>query len=463
MVQNVVLNALGVSFVVLDAAGVIIEVSDTWTSFGQANGADSHATGLGANYFDVCRRAISTSPDAQHVLHGILSVHNGSEPSFQFPYRCDSDTEQRLFILVAVPHPSIPGGVVIVHKNETTLEGTDLRLSELLESVDAILWRAEVPEFKTTFASQQVEKILGFPASEWTADPGLWRRQVHSEDRDRVMEYTASETRAARRHAFEYRIIDAQGHTKWLRNHVNPIVKDGHVREVAGISIDVTRFRQAIEDRDRLAIRLLRSQEDERSAIARELHDDIGQSIALLAIRLQALEQVLPPASESATLLRESHRLIGQISRDVQRISHALHSSFLDLLGLSKAVAQHCREYAAHSNLQVDSDIAEIPRTLNKDVSISLYRVLQESLRNVSKHSNARQVSVRLVAEGDQVRLHISDDGNGFDPNGNSSLNGLGLASMSERIRLVHGTFMVVSSPGKGTEVTATVPFGTGS
>src|SRR3954465_8579994 len=127
MIQNSILNGLGVSYVALDATGSIVEVSDTWKGFGEANGADSAATGIGANYLDVCRRSIPTSPDAQPVLNGILSVMNGSEPCFQYAYRCDSKTESRSFILLAVPHPSIPGGAVIGHQNETTMEGTDLR------------------------------------------------------------------------------------------------------------------------------------------------------------------------------------------------------------------------------------------------------------------------------------------------------------------------------------------------
>ena len=143
----------------------------------------------------------------------------------------------------------------------------------------------------------------------------------------------------------------------------------------------------------------------------------------------------------------------------MQRISHGLHSASLELLGLAAAAATHCGEYALHSRAEVQYNIGEIPRDLDRDIAVCMFRVLQEGLRNVAKHSNAAHVRVELSLESNQIELTISDDGVGFDPEAESAGPGLGLASMSERVRLLNRQLAVTSSFGRGTQVTARVPY----
>jgi PAS domain S-box-containing protein len=455
---NAIVDSLDVNLAMIDEKGIILEVNDAWRRFARENGGNARPTGVGANYVDLCRRLISTCSDAQNVLDGLVSVMTGRAMRFRYPYRCDSPCRQRWFVMTVVPHPAIRGGAIICHQDDSEARRIEVRYGELLDSVRAIVWRAEAPSFHTTFASKQAEDILGFPAESWTRDQEFWQKQVHPEDRDWVLQYTSQETAARRKHSFEYRIFDARGRIVWLRNIVNVIVV-GEVIELVGISIDVSERKRAEEERDLLQTRLFRSLEEERSLIARELHDDIGQSLALLNYKLQLLKQEGTADSVKAVRVRELQALTTRIANDVQRVSHGLHSVSLDLLGLAAAAEQHCREWALHSRAEVQLDIKEIPRKLDRDIALCIFRVLQECMRNASKHSHASRVMISLSMQSNQIELQISDNGVGFDPGRETARHGLGLASIRERIRLVHGRFLISSSPGKGTQVTATAPF----
>jgi PAS domain S-box-containing protein len=454
-----VLASVDVSFAALDQNGVVVEVSDSWIHFAQEDVETCGPITVGVNYLEVCRRAASSDSNAQRVFDGILAVMNGAALRFTHEFQCNmADNSQHWFTMTVAPHPNIRGGAIIVNRNDSQIKSTERFYNALLDSVRAIVWRAEPFTFRVTFVSKQIEEILGFPADNWTNDPEFWVKHLHPEDRDWVLQYSSNEVAARRNHSFAYRIFDAHGRTLWLRDIVNVVVENGNVKELDGVSVDVTVRKQAEVDRDLLAVRLLRSQEEERSAIARELHDDIGQSMALMDYKLMNLKNSLDPGSDQARLAEEAIAFKSQIATDVHRISHGLHSSLLELLGLTSAVAQHCREYAETSPAQVDVDVAVIPRNLSKDVTTSIYRVLQECLRNITKHSKAEHVTVRLSLESNQIQLQVCDNGIGFDPQNEQVRQGLGLFSMMERIRLVNGKLTVTASPGSGTQVTATVP-----
>jgi signal transduction histidine kinase len=148
-----------------------------------------------------------------------------------------------------------------------------------------------------------------------------------------------------------------------------------------------------------------------------------------------------------------------EISADIQHLSHQLHSSKLQHLGLAAAMRGLCREFSKQHKIEVDCAVQDLPRPLSADAALCLFRVAQEALHNIAKHSGARKVRVELGAEADQVRLKVSDDGVGFDLQGEKSHSGLGLVSMSERMRLVSGELATWSRPTFGTQVTAPAPF----
>jgi len=447
------------SVAVLDQDGVVIDVNERWTQFAAENGGAGLAE-IGANYLDVCRRAAPSSPDAQIVLDGMLAVSRGEIPRFQHSYRCDSPTEPRWFTMTVVPLSPDPG-LIVAHQDNTETHQAAESFSRLLHSVRAIIWRAEVPGFRTTFASQQTAEILGFPAEAWTRQPDLWQRHIHPDDRGWVTAFSSKAVQECRHHAFEYRMLTADGRTVWLRNIVNVIAQNGVATEALGVSIDITDRKRAEESRDEFARALADAQDNERAFIARELHDDLGQSIAMLALKLSALDERQHDAPERRQELGAVAELADNIAVDLRRISHGLHPSSLDLLGLGPAIRQLCADFSDRQSTAVTCEVQDVPRDLDRAVAICLYRVTQECLRNVLKHSRAAHARVQLSSAGSEIRLQIADDGLGFDREAAPRTGGLGLASMEERLRLVGGQFAITSAPGNGTQVDASVPCST--
>jgi signal transduction histidine kinase len=203
--------------------------------------------------------------------------------------------------------------------------------------------------------------------------------------------------------------------------------------------------------------RLIRAQELERSRIGRELHDDLNQQVALLAFGLTQLSKRLPTqkmGNEVRRLLAETERL----SEDVHRLSHELHSSVLDHLGLAAAARTLCQEVSRQQNVTVRFTEEHFPAELPPEVSLCLFRILQEALNNTCKHSHGSFAQVTLIGTPEGVHLKVQDDGIGFDPVDKCNRCGLGLLSMSERLCLVGGNLVIDSAPSQGTTVCAWVP-----
>jgi PAS domain S-box-containing protein len=455
---NTALAALEVNVALLDKDGVIVDVNDLWRRFAEENGGSTESTGVGVNYLEVCRRSSGSCPEATYVVDGIRSVMAGQRARFVHEYRCDSWNDQRWFTMRVVPADFLESGAIVMHQNETETNRAETRYGELLDSVRAILWRAK-PTFRTTYISKQSEEILGYPAEAWIENPDLWKERIHPDDRDWVYEHSAHAIGEGRKHAFDYRMMASDGRTVWLRNLVTVVVERGQPRELMGVSVDITERKLAEEAQRDLPQRLLRAQEDERASIARELHDGVGQTLAILAITLSRLEKDCAPDPGKFALARESHLLALKVAEDTRRLSHGLHPSSLALLGLSAAVRQKCNEFAASTNAAVYQDIGEVPNNLPKDMVTSVFRVLQECLHNIAKHSKARNIEVKLWAEPGEIRLLVDDDGVGFEPEKARAAHGLGLASMHERVRLVRGSLQLRSTPGEGTQVDVRVPF----
>ncbi|MGB7731757.1 MAG: PAS domain S-box protein [Candidatus Acidiferrum sp.] len=223
--------------------------------------------------------------------------------------------------------------------------------------------------------------------------------------------------------------------------------------------VDLTDRKIAQEELAKVGGRLIEAQEEERSRIARELHDDIGQQIALLAIELAELGGM--PLESCAGIRKHINKLqkhVSELCKDVEAISHELHSSKLELLGLKAAVRSLCKEFANYHKVKVDFHEKDLPKLLPKDIAICLFRVAQEALRNGVKHSQADRFQVQLSGRCGSVCLSVRDAGVGFDPETVMNRQGLGLISMRERITLVKGTIAIRSKPQGGTEIHCSVP-----
>lgn len=227
---------------------------------------------------------------------------------------------------------------------------------------------------------------------------------------------------------------------------------------VLSIVRDVTESKRASQLNRDLARRLIASQEIERQRIARELHDDISQRIAMLSTEIDAL--AAQTGSEDArSRLRTLSARTADISTDLHGMSYALHPSWLKTLGLVAAVQSLCSDASKQGDLRVSFTHSSIPRTLDADVSLCVYRIVQEALHNVARHSHADQVHLSIVCTDGQLALTIADSGVGFDPARARSV-GLGLDSMRERVAVLNGQLSINAARGKGTEITARIPLG---
>jgi signal transduction histidine kinase len=204
--------------------------------------------------------------------------------------------------------------------------------------------------------------------------------------------------------------------------------------------------------------KLIEAQEQERRRIARELHDDIGQRLALLSIELAQLRQSSATPWEFHGRIDTLRAQTSEIAADVQSLSHELHSSRLQYLGLAAALGGFCKEFSAQQKVEVDFDSQDLPTSLAPDISLCFFRVLQEALHNAAKHSGVRLFEVRLWRALDEIHLTIRDSGAGFDHEATKAGRGLGLISMQERLKLLHGTLSIESQLQRGTTIHASVP-----
>jgi signal transduction histidine kinase len=209
-----------------------------------------------------------------------------------------------------------------------------------------------------------------------------------------------------------------------------------------------------------LSARLIEAQEEERKRIARELHDDYNQRLAMTAIDLERLAENIGDSSPDAVdKLYELFNRVSEVGADLHSLSHSLHSSTLESLGLVAGVKGFCKEFAEQQGIQVDFAHENVPRGIPGDAALCMFRIAQEALRNVKKHSGAARAEVRLEWLSEKLHLSITDSGKGFDLTEPDSDRGIGVHSMEERLRVLGGRLEITSHPMQGTRVDAWLPF----
>jgi PAS domain S-box-containing protein len=257
---------------------------------------------------------------------------------------------------------------------------------------------------------------------------------------------------------------ESSGSTRWNRWEVLPWRNsDGTVGGILIFAEDITRRKQIEESLLEIPRRLIEAQEQERTRIGRELHDDIVQRLALLAVELQQLHEnsVILPAVRSR--MGKLHKQISEIAADTQSLSHELHSAKLQYLGIAAAMRGFCREFGEQQKVEIDFQTHDMPSPVPPAISLCFFRVLQEALHNSAKHSGVRHFEVRLWGTSDEIHLTIKDFGAGFDRKAAKESRGLGLISMEERVKLLKGALSIESQPKRGTTIHARVPFALGS
>ena len=257
-----------------------------------------------------------------------------------------------------------------------------------------------------------------------------------------------------------YRILRPDGSVVWLEKSARAFFDErGKVLRTIGMVADITQHKLAEEALAGVGRRLIEAHEEERTWIARELHDDINQRIALLTVQSKQWAQH-PPSSE-ANVRKHIGSVCEQLTdlgRDVQALSHRLHSSKLEYLGIGVAAGSFCKELSEQQQVEIEFSQAGIPHSLPKEITLCLFRVLQEALQNAVKHSGERHFRVELCGTSSEIQLTVSDLGIGFDQQVAIGHSGIGLISMRERLKLVDGEFSINSKPGVGTTIRARVP-----
>ena len=284
--------------------------------------------------------------------------------------------------------------------------------------------------------------------------------QLHPEDRERVLDQRGQLHDGALETLFvEYRFLDPVRGERWFQ-HIGRIARRdaaGHAVRAYGVLRDVTTRMRAESEMQELSRRLLTAQEQERAVLARELHDDVSQRLAVLAIDVGRAELAASegPQAEAMQGVREG---LMRLSEDVHTMAYQLHPSILEELGLAEALRAECERRHRQGGLDVAVDVKALPPGIPDHAALCLFRVAQEALTNVAHHAGARAASVSLREADGGLLLAVSDDGRGFDVGDPGKKGRLGLASMRERILLVNGTLDIDSAPGRGTTVVAWVP-----
>ena len=285
-----------------------------------------------------------------------------------------------------------------------------------------------------------------------------WAEGIHHEDLKRCLETYSLAFDQRRSYEVEYRIRRYDGEYRWILDIGVPrFNSDGSFAGYIGSCLDITDRKLAEDALASVGRRLIEAHEEERTWIARELHDDIAQRVALLAVELEHFDH--PDAAvDMHEYLQLARQRISELGKDVQALSHRLHSSKLEYLGLVTAARSFCRELSEQRKVQIEFRHADLPAEIPKEISLCLFRVLQEALQNAVKHSAEQNFTVEVRGMKDGINLTVSDSGIGFDWQDAMNRRGLGLISMRERLRLVDGELSIRSAPGRGTTVLARVP-----
>lgn len=319
-------------------------------------------------------------------------------------------------------------------------------------------WRHNLA-LQTSSGSRELYRMLQLdPRRELT--PELLAERFDPHDRDCFRAHVLGLMLGGPVPAVELRVRLGDGELRWLRCWGGRSEHEaGGPQLIHGIMHDVTASKLAEQALEAAHGRLVQAQEDERARLGRELHDEMGQRIAALDLKLASMStEVWERAPTLAAALHDGREQVQELAYIARSISHALYPAELQRLGLARSIQSLCQRCAVNEAIDVELALGHVPEELCEATALALYRVAQESLGNALRHSNARHVTVSLGLEDGSLRLMVTDDGEGFDPNVPSPDAGLGLSSMEERMRLVHGSFCVLSSPGAGTRMCAEVP-----
>ena len=384
-----------------------------------------------------------------------------------FPLR-GADGVFRSFLTRVMPIKDAEGRVVRWFGTNTDI--TKLRdAQEALRTSEERLrmgqWAAHIGTFEwiirtgVSIWTPELEAMYGLPLGGFGGTKTAFENLVHPDDRSRVIDLIDEAVKTGQPTEGEWRVVWPDGSLHWIAARGQVFLNEsGEPSRMFGVHLDVTERKQAEEVLSGMTRKLVEAQEQERARIARELHDDITQRLAMLAIEIEQLQEHPETPSKVRDRADELSRRTKEISTDVQALSHELHSSKLDYLGIVGGMKSWCSEFGERQGMEIEFKSSGLPNSLPSETSLCLFRVLQEALHNAAKYSGVKRVDVQLREESCEIHLIVSDLGKGFDVASAMQDRGLGVTSMQERVRLVGGTIVIDSKPLGGTTIHVRVP-----
>jgi PAS domain S-box-containing protein len=400
------------------------------------------------------------------------AVPTGSEIRFRVPSMWEEHRQAIIgaIALMAIETFLILGLVINLRRRwlaEQSLSESEARLSLAAASANAGLWSMSV-DTGQVWGTDKIRELFDFPPHEELNFKSFLGR-IHAEDRERVQHTVQQAMQSGEDFAIEYRVLRADGSVRWIasRGRLQP-AKAGKPSGMMGVSVDVSErketedaLRRNEQDLSKLTGRIIHAQEEELRRLSRELHDDLTQRLAALALDAALIEKELNPSQPQAVQgLKELRANLSEVAEEVHDLSRQLHPSILDDLGLVQAVQAECVAFTKKTGVDLSFAPHDLPDSVPQHSALCLYRIIREALQNIAKHSRAAAASVTLQGLSDGIRLLIEDQGIGFDTQEVKTKAGIGLSSMRERVRLVNGTISFKSKPGQGTAIEVFIPIG---
>jgi two-component system, NarL family, sensor histidine kinase UhpB len=341
---------------------------------------------------------------------------------------------------------------------EAALRESEERLTLAVAGAQEGVWDWNL-ETGAVVYSLRWKKMLGYSDNEIESNVSAWERLVHPDDRSRADQANEAVARGEGMYEAEFRLRHKDGHYVHVLSRGFPVRRepDGPVVRIVGTHFDLTERKRADAERSRreLLARLVFAQEDERRRIAREMHDQLGEQLTTLGRTIGALKETCRDRPELSAQVEALQAVSHQLDSDVDHLVWQLRPTALDDLGLRAALANYVQDWSRRFGIAADLHTSGLQdRRLAPDVETTLYRIAQEALNNVAKHSRAKNVDVMLERRADRVTLIVEDDGVGFDTSHeNGDGEGFGLVGMQERATLVGATVQIESAVGSGTTI----------
>jgi signal transduction histidine kinase len=467
--MQAILDASPTSLAVLDESGAILHVNKAWTRYADRFGVRADRRGM--NYVDAWQEVVGSTDEANEIAKGIQQILVGEKTVFQKQCYCTGPLTPRWALLRAARFDLAGAGqtlrVLVAHEDVTSnlqaIEATPGGEQQLRNALNGLFTFVAVlaPDGTLISMSHAPLDADGIPPiasnGEKFWDYSWWNYDAQA----RVWFREACERAASGQMIRSDVTVSLAEGRKVSLDFMLASVKDddGKVTQLIASAVDISerkRMEEALRD---LSGRLISVQEAERRRIARELHDDLNQRMAILSIGLQQLDQEIP---KRAVALRDRiHGLWAsaqETSAEIHRLSYQLHPSKLEHLGLMAAVKDFCDEVSERQSPKIEFRHRGFPAAVPKDIALCVFRIAQEALHNVVKHSGADECQVMLERTDQAIHLSVTDNGCGFNVGSAGAAMGLGLISMRERLRLVGGEIFIDSQPSRGTHIAVSIP-----